>query len=99
MDWRQVLVDRLAMRHLHLLAVRVCEHLRLRRDRVAVHWACRKIVKACSGGGAPGSAGVPTDEELTRVRRYHYVRNCKDHLGVCVNGKNVLTFPDGGRQY
>ncbi|CAN0459135.1 unnamed protein product, partial [Ectocarpus sp. 8 AP-2014] len=33
----EVLVDRLAMRHLHLLAVRVCDHLRLRRDRVAVH--------------------------------------------------------------
>ncbi|CAM9620876.1 unnamed protein product, partial [Laminaria digitata] len=63
----EVLVDRLAMRHLHLLAVRVCEHLRLRRDRVAVHWACRKIVKACSGGGATGTADAPTDEELTRA--------------------------------
>lgn len=59
-------MDRLAMRHLHLLAVRVCEHLRLRRDRVAVHWACRKIAKACSEG-AGGTAGAPSDEDLTRV--------------------------------
>lgn len=66
MSWVQVLVDRLAMRHLHLLAVRVCEHLRLRRDRVAVHWACRKIAKACAEGAA-GAANAPTDEDLTKV--------------------------------
>lgn len=54
------------MRHLHLLAVRVCDHLRLRRDRVAVHWACKKIAKACSEASA-GEPGAPTDEDLTRV--------------------------------
>lgn len=63
-----MLVDRLAMRHMHLLAVRVCEHLRLRRDRVVVHWACRKIAKACAEGGG-SSAGAPSDEYLTRVSR------------------------------
>ncbi|CAM9915708.1 unnamed protein product [Ectocarpus sp. 4 AP-2014] len=61
----EVLVDRLAMRHLHLLAVRVCDHLRLRRDRVAVHWACKKIAKACDEASA-GEPGAPTDEDLTR---------------------------------
>lgn len=69
----QVLVDRLAMRHLHLLAVRVCEHLRLRRDRVAVHWACRKIAKSCAEGSA-GATDAPTDEELRRVGRRYRVR-------------------------
>ena len=54
------------MRHLHLLAIRVCEHLRLRRDRVAVHWACKKVTKACAEGAA-GKPDAPTDAELTRV--------------------------------
>lgn len=55
------------MRHLHPLAIRVCDHLGLRRDRVAVHWACKKIAKACALGAA-GEPGAPSDEELTRVR-------------------------------
>eukprot|EP00752_Nemacystus_decipiens_P002885 g2684.t1 len=61
----EVLVDRLAMRHMHFLAIRVCEHLRLRRDRMVVHWACKKIAKACADGAA-GKPGAPTDAELTR---------------------------------
>lgn len=56
---------------MHKLAVRVCEHLRLRRDRVVVHWACKKITKACADGAA-GEPGAPTDEELTRVITYNF---------------------------
>lgn len=39
----EVLVDRLVARHLHLLALRVCEYLRIHPERVLVHWACVKI--------------------------------------------------------
>ncbi|KAI8822509.1 Vps16, N-terminal region-domain-containing protein [Fimicolochytrium jonesii] len=38
-----VLVDRLVMRHHHLLAFRICDYLTLSHDRVLIHWACTKI--------------------------------------------------------
>lgn len=39
----RVLVDRLVQRHHHLLAYRICEHLKLRAEKVLVHWACAKV--------------------------------------------------------
>lgn len=39
----EVIVDRLVNRHQHLLAMRVCEYLRIHPERVLVHWACQKI--------------------------------------------------------
>lgn len=39
----RVLVDRLVQRHHHFLAYRICEHLKLRAERVLVHWACAKV--------------------------------------------------------
>ncbi|CAG8500529.1 11622_t:CDS:10 [Diversispora eburnea] len=41
-----VLIDRLINRHHHLLALRVCEYLKMRTDRVLIHWACEKIKKS-----------------------------------------------------
>eukprot|EP00003_Mantamonas_plastica_P023305 TRINITY_DN416_c0_g1_i1.p1 TRINITY_DN416_c0_g1~~TRINITY_DN416_c0_g1_i1.p1 ORF type:complete len:831 (-),score=270.28 TRINITY_DN416_c0_g1_i1:30-2522(-) len=39
----QGLVERLINRHEHLLAIRICEYLKLKTDRVLVHWACAKV--------------------------------------------------------
>jgi hypothetical protein len=39
----EVLVDRLVNRHQHLLAMRICEYMRIHPERVLVHWACQKI--------------------------------------------------------
>ena len=39
----EVLVSRLTMRDHHLLALRVCDLLRLRNERVLVHWASEKV--------------------------------------------------------
>nr|CAG8648885.1 189_t:CDS:10 [Entrophospora candida] len=36
------LIDILNNRHHHLLALRICEYLKMRSDRVLVHWACAK---------------------------------------------------------
>ncbi|RIB09211.1 Vps16, C-terminal region-domain-containing protein, partial [Gigaspora rosea] len=36
------LIDRLINRHHHLLALRICEYLKMRTDRVLIHWACAK---------------------------------------------------------
>ncbi|PKK73317.1 vacuolar protein sorting-associated protein 16 [Rhizophagus irregularis] len=41
-----VLIDRLINRHHHLLALRICEFLKMRTDRVLIHWACAKIKKS-----------------------------------------------------
>jgi hypothetical protein len=38
----QILVQRLTNRHHHLLALRICEYLRLNPHNVLVHWACTK---------------------------------------------------------
>ncbi|CAJ0914364.1 6093_t:CDS:2, partial [Entrophospora sp. SA101] len=40
------LIDILNNRHHHLLALRICEYLKMRSDRVLVHWACAKIKKS-----------------------------------------------------
>ncbi|CAG8571415.1 7902_t:CDS:10, partial [Paraglomus occultum] len=42
----EVLIDRLINRHHHLLALRICEYLKMRTDRVLIHWACAKITKS-----------------------------------------------------
>jgi len=39
----ELLVERLITRHQHLLAMRICEYLRMHPERVLVHWACEKI--------------------------------------------------------
>ncbi|KAG0042078.1 hypothetical protein BGZ83_000922, partial [Gryganskiella cystojenkinii] len=40
------LIDRLISRHQYLLAIRVCEYLKMRTDRILIHWACSKIKKS-----------------------------------------------------
>lgn len=39
----EVLVGRLTMRKHHFLALRICELLKLKNERVLVHWACEKV--------------------------------------------------------
>jgi len=40
-------VDRLTNHHHHLLAYRICEFMKISKDKVLVHWACLKV---CSPG-------------------------------------------------
>ena len=40
----EALISRLVLRHLHLMAVRICEYLEMPSDSVLVHWACQKVV-------------------------------------------------------
>jgi hypothetical protein len=39
----ETLVDRLVNRHAHLLALRICDYLRIHPERVLVHWACVRV--------------------------------------------------------
>lgn len=40
----KVLTNRLVQRHHHLLALRICESLKLDTDRVLTHWASVKVI-------------------------------------------------------
>lgn len=51
-----MLVDRLVHRNAHLLALRISEYLRMKPDRILVHWASEKVVgtsAGCRGSGRP----------------------------------------------
>ena len=37
------MIDRLVNRHKHLLAWRICEFLKIKGDKVLVHWSCSKV--------------------------------------------------------
>ncbi|KAI8327280.1 Vps16, C-terminal region-domain-containing protein [Choanephora cucurbitarum] len=39
----EALLDRLINRNHHLLAIRIAEYLKLRTDKILIHWACEKI--------------------------------------------------------
>lgn len=37
------MIDRLINRNNHLLAIRIAEYLKIRTDKILIHWACEKI--------------------------------------------------------
>ena len=44
------LLGRLAARNHHFLALKICEVLSLKNDRILVHWACEKVKKMALAG-------------------------------------------------
>ena len=38
------LIEKLMNQHEHLLAIKLCEYLKIKSDRVLVHWACTKVM-------------------------------------------------------
>lgn len=55
----EVLVGRLTSRNCHFLALKICELLRLKNERVLIHWACEKIRRMAQTGA--------TDDEINRT--------------------------------
>lgn len=55
----EVLVGRLMIRNHHLLALKICELLRLKNERVLIHWACEKVRRM--------ALTASSDEEINRV--------------------------------
>jgi len=55
----EVLVSRLTMRNHHLLALRICELLKLKNERVLVHWASEKVKRL--------AATSASDEEISNI--------------------------------
>jgi len=41
----EILVNRLTMRNQHYLSLKICDLLKLKTDRVLIHWACEKVRK------------------------------------------------------
>ncbi len=55
----EVLVGRLTTRNQHLLALKICELLRLKNERVLIHWACEKVKRM--------ALTTSTDEEINQT--------------------------------
>lgn len=53
----EVLVSRLTIQNHHLLALRICDLLKLKNEHVLLHWACEKVKKLASTS--------VSDEEIT----------------------------------
>eukprot|EP01038_Epipyxis_sp_PR26KG_P015328 gene15328-20658_t len=58
----EVLVGRLTMRNHHFLALKICELLKLKNERVLIHWACEKVRRMSTNLNS-----VSSDEEINRV--------------------------------
>lgn len=56
-----MLVARLTSRNQHLLALRVCDLLKLKTERVLIHWACEKVRRMADAKAS--------DEEINHVIR------------------------------
>lgn len=57
----EVLVSRLTMRNHHFLALRICDLLKLKNERVLVHWASEKVKRM--------AATQASDEEISQIIR------------------------------
>lgn len=60
----QLLITALVSRNLHLLALRITQHLGLRPDQVLKHWASAKISRSKP---LPGDMGGADDEGICRA--------------------------------
>mmetsp|Transcript_8410 Transcript_8410/g.11326 ORF Transcript_8410/g.11326 Transcript_8410/m.11326 type:complete len:835 (-) Transcript_8410:32-2536(-) len=67
------LVDRLIHRNEHLLALRICEFMKLKGRRVLEHWACAKVQSA-KGNADPESLARLIVEKLSRTPGMSYAR-------------------------
>lgn len=61
----EVLIERLTLRKCHYLALKICELLQLRNDRVLMHWACEKI-KVLTSAYSPEAK---SDKEIATIVR------------------------------
>ena len=69
----ECIIDRLIARYEYLLAIRICQYLKMDLDKVIVHWACTKIKASedddadeeeAGAGGGQKRAGRLSDEKL-----------------------------------
>ncbi|WVW83415.1 hypothetical protein I302_105435 [Kwoniella bestiolae CBS 10118] len=61
------LIVHLVSRNLHLLALRISQHLGLRPDPVLSHWASAKIIRSSQKGVDPSDRGLGDDESVCRA--------------------------------
>ena len=57
----EVLIGRLTMRNLHFLALKICDLLQVRNERVLIHWAAEKVKRLASTSAS--------DEQITKEIR------------------------------
>ena len=59
----EVLVSRLTIRNHHLLALRICDLLKIKTERVLIHWASEKVKRM--------ALTAASDEEISKVIKRH----------------------------
>lgn len=75
-----ILVNRLIARREYLLALRICDYLKLSKNRVLVHWACTKVTSGQQDdqvraavvaklAGVPGISYAEIADAALRVKR------------------------------
>lgn len=69
----EVLVNRLTVRNHHLLALRVCDLLNIRNDRVLLHWACEKVKRLASTPASDEEITLAISRRLSGKGRVSYV--------------------------
>lgn len=69
----EVLVGRLTIRKHHLLALRICELLKMREERVLVHWACEKVKSMASQNASDESINAVLKKQLEPYERVSYL--------------------------
>ncbi len=69
----EVLVSRLTMRNHHFLALRVCELLKLKNERVLVHWASEKVKKMAATNSSDEEISVVVRRKLECYGRVSYL--------------------------
>ena len=88
-----ILVNRLIARRQYLLALRICDYLKLSKNRVLVHWACTKVTSGQPDdqvraavvnklAGVPGISYAEIADAALRVRRTALAVDVRVRLSV-----------------
>lgn len=61
----EALIGRLTIQNHHLLALSICDLLKLRKDRVLVHWACEKVKRLATTTSSDEEIRLAIDRRLS----------------------------------
>ena len=79
----EVLVSRLTMRNHHFLALRICELLKLKNERILVHWASEKVKRMAATQASDEEISMTVRRKLETYGRVSYleVATAAYHMG------------------
>jgi hypothetical protein len=69
----EVLVGRLTSRNFHFLALKICELLKLKNERILIHWACEKVRRMASQNISDEEINKTIKSQLSPYGRISYL--------------------------